>query len=169
MAKKNPSTMTNKDREDLFLTFCIAITLLSSVKEVKSFFVDLLTPTEALMLARRLKVAEMIMEGMTYNQIKEELGVGTATISKVHYWLEEGHGGYKKILSELFAEKKNQEKRIGKRLKKQDPFSIESFKRKYILYFWPEELIKEIEPLIIGYLKKQKKKASIKKSIQKHS
>lgn len=41
------------------------------------------------MLVRRLKVAELLVAGRTYDKIRQKLGVGTSTIRDVDGWLTE--------------------------------------------------------------------------------
>lgn len=47
----------------------------------------LLTESEVVMLFRRFKVAEMLVGGLTYEQIQRKLKVGTSTIRDVDGWL----------------------------------------------------------------------------------
>ncbi len=55
---------------------------------MKSFLRDLLTPSERIMLGRRIIIARMIIAGESYDSIGERLHVGRNTISKVYKWLE---------------------------------------------------------------------------------
>lgn len=50
------------------------------------------------MISRRIQVARMLLEGKTYEQIKKKLKVGASTISQVELWLNNGFGGYKKMI-----------------------------------------------------------------------
>jgi len=52
-------------------------------------------------LAQRLEVARMLRKGCTYNQIEQETGASTATISRVKRCLNYGNDGYKLALERL--------------------------------------------------------------------
>ncbi len=78
-----------------------AILLLENKEECFEFFSDACTIKEILDIAQRLKVAKMLNGGMSYAQITQELGVSTATISRVSRCLAYGSSGYNKILERL--------------------------------------------------------------------
>ena len=87
------------------------------------------------MLARRLQIAELLLDGKTYQQIRADLKVSFGTIARVQTWLDLYGDGYRTII-----------KRIGP---KQSPNNNEDqplskLKKKYPMYFWPELLLKEI-------------------------
>jgi uncharacterized protein YerC len=78
------------DRE-VVMTLDALYTAAGSLKgrdAVKSFLRDLLTPSERVMLGRRIIIARMIIAGQSYDAIGEKLHVGRNTISKVYKWLE---------------------------------------------------------------------------------
>ena len=78
-----------------------AILLLEDEKECYDFFRDIATVGEIKALGHRLEVARMLKKGHTYDQIVEETGVSTATISRVKRSLEYGEDGYNLILARL--------------------------------------------------------------------
>jgi len=47
--------------------------------------VGLLTPGEAVMMARRIQVAKMIVEGKGYNEIMKQMKVSCQTITKIEH------------------------------------------------------------------------------------
>jgi len=63
-------------------------------REAENFFKDMLTPSEALMLTRRIEIAKCLLAGMTCMEISKSLKVGTNTINNVNRWLFTGFGGY---------------------------------------------------------------------------
>jgi TrpR-related protein YerC/YecD len=79
-----------KELEQLFQ----AILSLQSMDECYLFFDDLCTVNEMKSMAQRLEVARMLQDGFTYNQIEEETGASTATISRVKRCLNYGNDGY---------------------------------------------------------------------------
>jgi len=70
-----------------------AVGSLKGKDAMKAFLRDLLTPSERVMLGRRIIIARMILAGGSYDAIGEKLHVGKNTISKVHKWLEIVTGG----------------------------------------------------------------------------
>lgn len=115
--------------------FWTAIALLESVDEIKHFFKDLLSETEALMLARRLKIAMLISRGKSYEEISSLIHTSHATIASVHAWLDGGFGGYLEGIKKLEKELKRQETINLKREHARDPGSFEHLKAKYPLHF----------------------------------
>lgn len=133
MSKVKYSQISEEEKILYLGEFYDMVSLLSNREEVKNFLKDLLTLSETVMIARRIQIAKRLLKGMTYDEITEEMCVGKTTISQVDRWLNNGFGGYKKILkkhSEMKKFKDNQ-------LKKGDvlPFSIEDMKRKYPAHF----------------------------------
>ena len=78
-----------------------AILLLETEDECYRFFEDICTIGEIKALAQRLLVAKMLHDGMTYQQIEQETGASTATISRIKRYLQYGAGGYRLVLERL--------------------------------------------------------------------
>jgi TrpR-related protein YerC/YecD len=78
-----------------------AVLLLRDEEECYQFFEDVCTMGEIKALAGRLQVARMLREGRTYQQVEEETGASTATISRVKRYLQYGAGGYDLVLERL--------------------------------------------------------------------
>ena len=66
---------------------------------------DLCTIREIQDLSQRLEVARMLRERVTYNEIAQQTGVSTATISRVNRSLSYGEGGYNMVLDRLKEDK----------------------------------------------------------------
>ncbi len=77
---------------------------------VAAFLDDLLTPTEKVMLAKRVAIALMILKGNTYEQIENKLKVSKPTIWKVNTWLGVEGKGYRKLLSAVIKEDTQRQK-----------------------------------------------------------
>ena len=73
------------------------MTQLNTPKEVEEFLKDLCTNKEIEQMAQRIKAAELIAEGKTYNQITDELDISSATIARVSQALKYGNG-YKRFI-----------------------------------------------------------------------
>ena len=86
-----------------------AILKLKDREECRSFFEDICTMGELNEMAKRLWVAELLTEGVSYLQISKRTGVSTATISRVNRALSWGAGGYGIALERLDSREKEEE------------------------------------------------------------
>ncbi|OGE68319.1 hypothetical protein A3H81_01445 [Candidatus Daviesbacteria bacterium RIFCSPLOWO2_02_FULL_38_18] len=64
-----------------------------SSKDLSNFIDDLLTEEEILDLAQRLKIAKLILEEKTYDEIAEKVRTSTSTVSKIGQVIKYGIGG----------------------------------------------------------------------------
>ena len=78
-----------------------AILALKTPEECRAFFQDLCTVAELRAMAQRLEVAQMLDEGLIYNDILQRTGASSATISRVNRALQYGADGYKTVLPRL--------------------------------------------------------------------
>ena len=89
------SRFANEDLDVLYEM----ILLLESKEECYRFFEDLCTIKEIQDMALRLKVASMLKEGNSYQEIAEKTSASTATISRVSKSLIYGANGYQQIIN----------------------------------------------------------------------
>ncbi len=73
-------------------------TIKKSTRDLSNFLDDLLTEEEILDLAQRIKIAQSIIAGKTYDEIAESGGTSTATVSKIGQVLKYGKGGLEKVM-----------------------------------------------------------------------
>lgn len=78
-----------------------AVLTLRTAEECYAFFKDLCTINELRSMAQRYTVAKLLTEGKVYNDIVEQTGASTATISRVNRSLSDGKGGYSLVFSRL--------------------------------------------------------------------
>lgn len=78
-----------KEKELTNLLYSAVMTL-ETPDECKRLFEDLCTPKEIKSIAQRFAVAKMLSEGKIYNEIVEETGASTATISRVNRTMSRG-------------------------------------------------------------------------------
>ncbi len=90
----------SRQTDDLFR----AILTLESVEECYAFFEDACTIKEIIEIAQRLQVAKLLSTGTSYTAVSKEVGVSTATISRVNKCLEYGNGGYKMVMERVKEE-----------------------------------------------------------------
>lgn len=79
--------MVEKDFSKLLYS---AIMTLETEDECQHLLEDLCTPKEIKSLAQRFVVAKMLSEGRIYNDIVDETGASTATISRVNRTMSKG-------------------------------------------------------------------------------
>ena len=87
--------------QDQYSMLYRAILSLTTLEDCHAFFQDLCTVSELRAMSQRLEVAQMLDEGMIYNDILERPGASSATISRVNRALQYGAGGYKAVLPRL--------------------------------------------------------------------
>ena len=78
-----------------------AILALKDQEECRAFFQDLCTVSELKAMAQRLEVAQLLDQGLIYNDILQRTGASSATISRVNRALQYGADGYKTVLPRL--------------------------------------------------------------------
>ena len=81
-----------------------AILQLKDMEECHKFFEDICTIKEVQDMAQRLDAAILLDEGAGYQQISEQVGISTATISRVSRCLNYGSGGYRMAIDRLKEE-----------------------------------------------------------------
>lgn len=98
MAKIKPSDLTKEEKFYTTQEFFNLVINLESKDDLMDFFLGLLTPSEALMFGRRIKVANRLLAGDTYYEIREKLGVGNSLISTTELWMSSRDDKYRKVL-----------------------------------------------------------------------
>lgn len=101
MARVNLYNLTPREQKELLKKFFVAITNLENLQEVENFFKDLLHPQEIVMLARRLKAAEMLIKGESFREIAKKMKISLATLAKIHRWVNSERKGYKIAIKRL--------------------------------------------------------------------
>jgi uncharacterized protein YerC len=62
---------------------------------------DLLTAKEIKNIARRLRIAKLLLSGKTHEEIVQSIHCSFATITKISVWLSRGRGSLKNAISKL--------------------------------------------------------------------
>src|SRR3989344_2772066 len=94
----NTHKLSKQQQNELFMRFAKVLASVHGSLEAAKLIRDLFSEQESLMLARRIQIAEMLMEGYTYAQIRQSMKVSETTISKVKAWLELYGDGYRVVL-----------------------------------------------------------------------
>ena len=90
-----------KERSEHSALLFEAILALKDQDECRAFFQDLCTVAELRAMAQRLEVAQLLDQGLIYNDILQRTGASSATISRVNRALQYGADGYKTVLPRL--------------------------------------------------------------------
>ena len=85
------------DTDDLFT----AILSQGTEAEAARFFRDLCTRSELEAMAHRWQVAQLVDQGLPYNEVARRTGASTATVTRVAHWLRHGEDGYRLALDRL--------------------------------------------------------------------
>lgn len=158
--------------EKIFYKLCRAICEMKNTQEAAEFLRDLLSFQEAEMIAKRLKIAELILQDRTYTEIKQQLKVGYGKIARVQEWLKISGDGYRLALKRTIKDHTKEES------SRRNINEWVSIKKKYPAYFWPEMLLENIikssgirqrERIhsAIREMEKMKKKTNLYKKINK--
>ncbi len=172
---KYQSKLPKKEVEKIFYQLCLAISQTKKPKDAAELLRDLLSFQEAEMIAKRLKVAELLLDGLTYQEITEKLKVGNSTIARVYEWLKISGEGYRQAVKKT---KNNKFVEIEDKPRDYRPGEWGMLKRRYPMYFWPEILLENIvksankrqKEQIKGVLKqldKTKEKTGLYKKLKK--
>lgn len=115
MSKVKPYGLDYEEKKKTILVMFEIIGRLKTKKEIVDFLLGLLTVSEALMIARRIEIAVLILKKKSFSEIKQKLGVGNTTIQQVEKWLYDGDEKYKKWLAaHILPELKEKEKKYSK-------------------------------------------------------
>ena len=74
---------------------------LKDMDECRAFFSDLCTMQELVLMAQRVQVAKLLMNGETYEKIRSQTSVSSSTITRISTELQYGSGGYRTVLGRL--------------------------------------------------------------------
>lgn len=103
VSRRKLSPDTQKRIYEIFVN---CIKKVHSSDEAISFLDDLLSPTEKTMIAKRIAIALVLLQGnQTYDNISEILKVSRGTVARVNITLNYKGEGYKKILNQIQKEK----------------------------------------------------------------
>ena len=90
-----------KETSEHYTQLFEAILSLKDVDECRAFFQDLCTVAELKAMAQRLEVAQLLDQGFIYNDILQQTGASSATISRVNRSLNYGTGAYAQLFARI--------------------------------------------------------------------
>ncbi len=74
---------------------------LTTEEDVADFLNDLLTPTEKVMLQKRLAIAFLLQKGYDQRTIHRIMKVSVTTVNSVNFWLKNQGKGYRNIIEKM--------------------------------------------------------------------
>ena len=92
--------MKQKISEDEINHLFEIILKLETIEDCKILFDDLCTIQEVEKMAERIRTAEMLLEGKTYNEVMQITDTSSATLSRVSRCVQYGKG-YQKFLKKI--------------------------------------------------------------------
>ena len=112
--------VNRKVEKKIFRSLYQVLADLKRTDEVENFLNDVLSETEKTVLAKRLGIAYYLTKNKSYERIRDDLKVSSATIANVQKWLEEGGEGLMLALKTIEADEWAGEmaEKIGESFKK---------------------------------------------------
>jgi TrpR-related protein YerC/YecD len=86
-------------REPWFKGLIAAIRSCKTDEDTENFIRDIATLSEMQAMSERLEVARLLAKGLSYRQVAEQTGASTTTVTRVAKFIENGEGGYRKVLN----------------------------------------------------------------------
>jgi TrpR-related protein YerC/YecD len=85
-------------KEPWFKALTSAFAACKTDEDTANFLRDIATLSELQSMSERLEVARLLSRGLSYRQVAAQTGASTTTVTRVAHFLENGEGGYRKIL-----------------------------------------------------------------------
>lgn len=98
--------LSKNTEKRLYQLFWETISNLKDSVKAEVFFNDLLSPTEKIMLSKRLAIAVMLIKDYDYSVIRSTLRVSPGTINSVSIWLKYSGTGYREVIDKLLRKEK---------------------------------------------------------------
>lgn len=136
--------------EAILVDLCEALATLESAHEAAKLLVDLLSPQEIEMIAKRLKIARLLLERTPYADICRELRVSKATVARVSVWLAAAGDGYR-----LACQRAAERRPAGKPNEEHSSSPPFALSRSVEMYFWPGAVVRDLVQTATGTQRKR--------------
>lgn len=107
MPKVKVYSVDKKEKQKIIAELFEIFVELRTRNDVFTFLLGLFTPSEVLMIARRIQVVKMIIDGNNYDEIRKKLKVSNQTITKMEHWLRNDDEKTDFIVKKIGISKKN--------------------------------------------------------------
>ncbi|MFZ5365909.1 MAG: YerC/YecD family TrpR-related protein [Patescibacteria group bacterium] len=104
MAQVSKYPISNTVYERILEIFFKSLVEIKTKDEANQFIKDFLTPTEQIMLAKRLTIAFLLEKDYDFRSISKVLRVSLPTIARVNLMRKYGGQGYQRIIKKLLRE-----------------------------------------------------------------
>ncbi|MFA6047882.1 MAG: YerC/YecD family TrpR-related protein [Parcubacteria group bacterium] len=101
MSKVKAHLVDKKIKNKIIDEFFEIISDLKNKKESSGFLNGLLTDSEVLMIARRIQIAKMLLDGNDYETIRKKLKISLYNISRIDRWLRGDEGRLMLIIGKV--------------------------------------------------------------------
>lgn len=108
MPKVSQNPLPPERKKEIMDALVRTLAKISNDLLLKRFLDDLLTPTEKLMLGKRLMVAVLLQRGYSYGAVCRALKMSKTTVHLIQRELLKSGEGYKKIFDLFFRESRGQ-------------------------------------------------------------
>lgn len=109
MTKVSKYIVNDQVQRRMFEVFWKTISDLKTPIDVEKFFQELLTPTEKIMLAKRLAISILLIKNYTYEQIVDILKVSPVTIGNIARWLKTEGQAFQTAIDKILKQEKQDE------------------------------------------------------------
>lgn len=106
MSKVRVYSVDKKERNRITRELFEIIADLRNKEEVFGFLMGLFSPSESLMIGRRIQVAKLLLEDYSYDYIEKKLRVSHQTINKIEHWLHKNEERGRLILKNMEKDEK---------------------------------------------------------------
>lgn len=98
---KRLEKLSREEKLELMFDLIASFSIVKKPLETSLFLQDLLSANEIKNLAKRLRIAKLLLSGMTQREIAQDADVSLATVNKVGLWLDKGGEGFKNVIQRL--------------------------------------------------------------------
>ncbi len=106
MPKVSQNVLSKETQAEVVNAFIRVLVKIDDDKLLRRFLDDLLTPTEKLMLAKRLMVVMLLQRGYSFGAVCHVLKMSKTTVHLLHRDLRKSGEGYRKVFDLFFRESK---------------------------------------------------------------
>ena len=99
MPTRKRFTEDSYKKEPWFRALCQAMLSCKSEEEMGNLLRDVGTLSELQAWGERLEVARQLSKGFSYREVSRLTGASTTTVTRVAKFIENGPGGYRKVLN----------------------------------------------------------------------
>ncbi len=98
--------MSKAVEQSMFSLFRHTLVHIRTDQEAQELLDDLLSPTEKIMLGKRMAIAYLLDKGYDQRRIHSILHVSVTTVNSVNFWLKQKGNGYRRALKYIGKEEK---------------------------------------------------------------